>query len=358
MGILTRRRRAGVVIAAIASLAWLGVASSPPQAAAHPNSRFDGQLAVVAVAALAQTSPAHAIPTATSREKGQFPGLNGRIAVVVDRGSAGVIESVNPDGSDLQLLVGNSNGPLSTPDWSPEGRHLVFSTETASGCSVDMANAHGGDITDLSEARPGCEYEPTFTPDGRRIVFAVQRCESCQQWMESMNLNGRDRRKIVMAPAGVEFSDINVAPDGSRIAFVGQRATYRRGLYTVGMNGSHLKEILPLSLDVGARFDWAPDGRRIVFTRYSESPPGHQPNVATVRPDGTHQIVLTYVSQPGVGDGGATYSPDGRWIVYRYENDNNNHIWLTKMHPNGRDKTRIRRFPAIQGSAWAPRPTR
>jgi Tol biopolymer transport system component len=315
-------------------------------------------MAVVTVAALAQTSLAQATPPTASSAYGQFPGVNGRIAIVVDRESGGVIETVNPDGSDLQLLAGNNHGPLFTPDWSPDGRHLVFSTETP-GCSVvDIANAHGGDITDLSKGRPGCEFEPTFTPDGRRIVFAVQRCESCHQWMESMNLNGRDRRKIVMAPDGVGFNDINVAADGTRIAFVGQRETYKRGLYTVRMSGSHLKKILPLSLDVGARFDWAPDGRRIVFTQYSESPPGHQPNVATVRPDGTHQMLLTHVSQPGVGDGGATYSPDGRWIVFRYENDNNNHIWLTKMHPDGRDQTRIRRFPdRIEGSAWAPRPT-
>jgi Tol biopolymer transport system component len=317
-------------------------------------------MAVVTVAALAQTSLAQATPTTARSAYGQFPGANGRIAIVVDRGSGDVIETMKPDGTDFRILVGKSDGPVNTPDWSPDGRHLVFSTQPP-GCSVvNIANAHGGDITDLSKGRPGCEFEPTFTPDGRRIVFAVQRCESCHQWMESMNLNGRDRRKIVMAPAGVGFSDINVAPDGTRIAFVGQRATYIRGLYTVRMNGSHLKKILPLSLDVGARFDWAPDGRRIVFTRYSESPPGRQPNVATVRPDGTHQILLTQVSQPGVGDGGATYSPDGRWIVFRYQNDNSSRIWLTKMHSDGRDKTRIRRFPAIYvgGSAWAPRPTK
>jgi Tol biopolymer transport system component len=68
-----------------------------------------------------------------------------------------------------------------------------------------------------------------------------------------------------------------------------------------------------------------------------------------VGPAGTCSVVA--------GSGGATYAPDGSWIVYRYENDNNNQIWLTKMHPNGLRKTRITSFPfTIQGTAWAPQP--
>jgi TolB protein len=314
-------------------------------------------ISVATVTALASASNAQAAVSAGVRPDGAFPAANGGIAFTIDRGSGSEIDVVAPSGKHLRQLFGPDPRPVMDADWSPDGHHVVYVMERPRGCSVMIANADGTGIRNLTRARRGCEANPTFTPDGSRIVFAAQHCRKCRTWFWSMNLDGGVRLRIHLAPAGIGLENDSVSPDGKQLAFVGARDQYQRALYMVNMTGGKMRMILPFSLDVGANFNWAPDGRHLAITTYSESPPGHQPNVVKVRPDGTNPVALTHITRPGVGCGGATYAPNGRWIVYRFEDDNTQRYHLMKMHPDGSAKTLIKRMPAtVQGIAWSPRP--
>jgi TolB protein len=58
-----------------------------------------------------------------------FPGKNGKIAFVRDRGPLGAhIYTINPDGSGLAKI---STRPsfASSPAWSPDGKKIVFSRD-------------------------------------------------------------------------------------------------------------------------------------------------------------------------------------------------------------------------------------
>jgi Tol biopolymer transport system component len=123
-------------------------------------------------------------------------------------------------------------------------------------------------------------------------------------------------------------------------------------LYTVRMNGSDLRLIIPFSFDLGVVTDWAPEGDRIVATEYQTGPG----NTVTVRPDGSDLLRVTHYAGD-VGAGGASYSPDGRWIVFRRQDNTKEKYALWKMHPDGSDATRIRRLRFNFGSIhWGPRP--
>lgn len=179
-------------------------------------------------------------------------------------------------------------------------------------------------------------------------------CDTCRDAIWSMNLQGGDRRKIASTPRVgkryVGILDPNMSPDGKTIAFVGQKDDAHRALYTVGSNGKHLSLIVPFSSDVGTHFAWAPDGDRIVFTEYATGPG----NTDTVRPDGSDLVAVTHY-RGDVGAGGAVYSADGRWILFRRQSDTLHSLW--KMRPDGSDKTRIRRLPAgFGGLDWGPQP--
>src|SRR5439155_7257433 len=112
----------------------------------------------------------------------------------------------------------------------------------------------------------------------------------------------------------------NVSPDGTTVSFVVRRSDGLLALYTVKMNGAHLKRIVPFNLDVGAgRHDWAPDGGHILFAQYADRPDGKTPNLASVRPDGSDLLQLTHVKRDvggDVGAGAASYSPYARWIFF------------------------------------------
>jgi Tol biopolymer transport system component len=173
-----------------------------------------------------------------------------------------------------------------------------------------------------------------------------------------MNLRGGDRRKIVAAPRAsgkfVTPEDPSLSRDGTELAFVGELNQEQaiRALYTVRMSGSNLDRIVPFSFHLGTVTDWSPDGDRIVFTEYQTGPG----NTVTILPDGSGLLRVTHYTGD-TGAGGASYSPDGRWIVFRLQNNAKDRFALWKMHSDGSDATRIRRLRFNFGSIhWGPRP--
>jgi Tol biopolymer transport system component len=108
-----------------------------------------------------------------------------------------------------------------------------------------------------------------------------------------------------------------------------------QGLIRTGINGHHPKLLLPYSFDVAIKHDWAPNGRRIVFTKSADNF-DFSANIGTIRPDGTRLRWLTHYTDPEVRGYVGGYSPDGHWVVFRKE-DHGKYA-LMRMHPDGTHK--------------------
>ncbi len=118
---------------------------------------------------------------------------------------------------------------------------------------------------------------------------------------------------------------------------------------------------MPFRFDVCAcGGDWAPNGRRIVSSdQVGPTPvPGKASNLFTVRPDGTGLRYLTHyrAASPDISVGVGSYSPDGRWIVFKHVNNPEERYVMWKVHPDGSRLTRIRRFKVnFYGRDWGAR---
>jgi Tol biopolymer transport system component len=155
-------------------------------------------------------------------------------------------------------------------------------------------------------------------------------------------------------------TDPNVSPDGSRVIFQVTRGGNLGGaLLIADMVGENVERIVPFRLEVGIKADWSPDGSHIVFTENldeEENVPAS--NVATVRPDGTDLVELTHQAQPNLAAVAGSYSPDGRWILFRFDNLDTGKYTPMKMHPEGSDKTRVARLGVKERRMdWGPRAT-
>jgi Tol biopolymer transport system component len=235
----------------------------------------------------------------------------------------------------------------------------VYSKINDSGCHIILARPDGTHRRDLTGNRQGCETTPTFGPAGRRIVFAMKRCEGCRTWIVGMDLSGHHRHRILAVAPQTTPEDVVLSPDGSRIAFEStynpDLTPFRRALMMVHRDGTHLHTRVPYRYDIGVHFDWSSSGRWLVYTRWSENPEGHEANVVLIRPDGSRQKRLTRVHATGFSAGGATFSPEGKQLVYRFANANKQRYWICTMRVDGTHKTRIRELALPpQGSAWAP----
>src|SRR5262245_60619149 len=306
-----------------------------------------------------------------------YPGRNGRIAYAQDRGNGAEIYTMRPNGADrVRLTDGDRSAWF--PSWSPDGTRIVYELQIAGddcGGSVELVNADGSGMTDLTSVSPrfadACAQGPSFTPDGRRIVF-VAGSFTTPDAVWSFDLEGRHVRRIVVdrqlarfAPRDRILKSPRVSPDGRTLCFevvhLLPDGLNEKGLFTVRMNGTHLRQIVPFSYDVSIKGgDWAPGGNRIVFSDHAGPMPSDQAqNIFTVRPDGTGLRQLTYFRKlpPDVGTAAGSFSPDGQWIIIKHVNDDRSTLW--KVRPDGTDLMRIARlrFYPTGATEWGPQPS-
>jgi len=292
-----------------------------------------------------------------------FHGTNGRIAYSLDKGSGEQIYTIKQDGTGKRQLT-HVDGDAVGPDWSPNGRKIVFEHDHPSDqCSVEVMNADGTHMRDLTGTGHPCDSSPAFMPGGHRVVFTAAGGDGP---IMSMNLGGGDRRVIFRSR--LYKKEPQVSPDGRKVLFGVEKDLpnlhlgydeNEKALYSVRMNGTHLKTVVPFDFDVCAcGGDWAPNGKRIAFSNNAGAADGPQTlptNLATIRLDGTGLRFLTHYKDINVYVSSGSYSPDGRWILFKTARDDKYTLW--KIHPNGTHKTLIARFKFnFFTRDWGPRP--
>jgi Tol biopolymer transport system component len=269
----------------------------------------------------------------------------------------------------------HAKGDESSPDWSPDGTRIAF---WGLGEAVDessyVMNADGSDLHQVTPQRTSAGF-PAFTPDGDHLVYA------CEATLDAQNHPGpcpggadpQDHDIFLMRDDGSDFpglplsinpfpgkSDLNpeVSPDGETVTFVRHKVEEElQALYAVDIDGSDLRRLTTYRREVAIKHDWAPNGRRIVLTTHADYPDHKSPNVATMRPDGSHLRLLTHYKGGKQGAFAGSYSPDGRWIVFRVENLKRERFRLYRMRPDGTHRKLIKRLPfGPRTSDWGPAP--
>jgi Tol biopolymer transport system component len=236
------------------------------------------------------------------------PNRNGLIAFHADVGDDGPqIFTIRSNGKQLRQVT-HVDGVAALPDWSPDGRRIVF---TLNECAIAIMDADGASLHEIASDPGLCLSDASFTPDGERLVytrfdFAV---EGEQIW--SMKVDGSDQRFIT----DVGGPDPNVSPDGLKLSLKGP--PHGGPLWVANIDGSGLVQVSP-TISVTYKHDWAPDGQHLVVSDNSDPAPDESVNVVTVRPDGSEWTYLTHYP-PGYRANVGGYSPDGQWIVFRRE---------------------------------------
>ena len=222
-----------------------------------------------------------------------------------DRGFAG-IWLVNAETGDCQPLISG----FGLPSWSPDGKKLalmsgsqIFTIEVP---SLAPARVDTNSLQQLTAE--GANFYPAWSPDGEWIVYdSNQDSPNGMNFIWKMRDNGVQKICIAYTPdngetrqpdwsidgkivhirylVGTFSSEIFVmdssgynpirltindssdrnpkySPDGTKIAFYSQPRTDPPAIYVMNSNGSNLRKVSP---DYAWRFDWSPNGDKIVF---------------------------------------------------------------------------------------------
>jgi hypothetical protein len=165
------------------------------------------------------------------------------------------------------------------------------------------------------------DVQPRLSRGGGRIVFASDRSGNAEIF--SMAANGSDVRQLTNHSA----VDRNPtwSPDGAKIAFESNR-NGQFEVYVMNADGSN-----PVRLTDSSGYDgqptWSPDQSRIAFTSYRNG----QWRIWAVNLDGSS---LTQLSDRPYSENPA-YSPDGRWLAYDADPNDDATMSLCVMPASG-----------------------
>jgi Tol biopolymer transport system component len=111
----------------------------------------------------------------------QFSPDSKRIVFTSDRSGYLEIWAANSDGSNvtqLTTLVGARN---SSPRWAPDGQKIVFDSLASGNNDIWMVSAEGGSPKQLT-MEPSNDARPSWSRDGRWIYFRSNRSGATQIW--------------------------------------------------------------------------------------------------------------------------------------------------------------------------------
>ncbi len=250
-------------------------------------------------------------------------------AMATTRGPNGLIvysEETSPDHFKLVTIGPDGTGRTQIthglsalkPDWSPDGRRIVFGLERADTASIATMSADGSGIRNLTPK--GFQGQPSFSPNGSLIVYERDIDEGNNGvWL--MHSDGSGLRRVTRSPFGCCDTDPNFSPDGKSITFVRIKREHElQALFSVGLDGKRLHQLTPYSWEVAEKHDWSPDGKLIVLTTNADFVrPSESANLVTIRPDGTGKRELTHFTGGKKNAFAGSFSPDGRLIVFRLE---------------------------------------
>jgi Tol biopolymer transport system component len=277
---------------------------------------ISGAALVVTIAGIV---PAHAT----------LPASNGLIAFQVEGDAGNRIYTVTPNGHDLRLVT-TGTADAQAPDWSPDGRWITF---TKNNCKIALIRPDGTDLHRIDPAPGGCESDPTFTPDGQRLIFERYDEATNDDAIWIMDLDGGNRRRIGNGGNG-EAHTPEISPDGRTVSFLSFARDGLSAIFGIDIGGGDAWQITPTLYGMTFKHDWAPDGSRLVMSDNAEDP-DRTVNVLTIRPDGTNIRYLTDYRTPDQRALAGTYSPDGKWIVYRHESGDLSELVITRTSGKG-----------------------
>ncbi|NDJ62975.1 MAG: hypothetical protein GYB67_17780 [Chloroflexi bacterium] len=159
------------------------------------------------------------------------------------------------------LLTVNGLFAQRDPDEALGVGFITFVSDLGGNEDIYVIDTTGNNLFNLT-ANPARDWHPDWSPDGREIVFTSNRDGSADLYV--MNANGSDPRPLLTTP-DVDEGAPAWSPDGDRIAFVANSSDAPE-IFVLTISESTVNQITDDGLPKGAP-TWSPDGQMIAFWR-------------------------------------------------------------------------------------------
>jgi TolB protein len=255
----------------------------------------------------------------------------------------------------LRKIVYTAPGSIQGPNWTKEGKYLIYNSSQGLLYKYDIANGSVNEINTGFAKNNNNDHVLSF--DGKMIGISNYVGEKRTSTIFTLPVTGSaNPAKITSEDSGHSYFHC-WSPDGKKLIFTG----FRKKQYNIWSIDIATKKETPLTtqptLDDGA--EYSPDGKSIYFNSVRTG----TMKIWRMKPDGTDQKQVTFDEY---NDWFPHFSPDGKWIVYLSfpkEIDPTTHpfyqkVYLRLMRANGGVPKTIAYIFGGQGTinvpSWSP----
>jgi Tol biopolymer transport system component/predicted Ser/Thr protein kinase len=205
------------------------------------------------------------------------------------------------------------------PHYSPDGQTIAFLRSTNYGnADLYLIPSAGGEVRRLTHnARV---HGLTWTPDGKHLIYSTFRGTTSRLW--KISVAGGDGERLFVGTENA--SNPVLSRDGRRLAYVQVFSDVNIWRFEVPRAPGRARP--PTRLIASTQYDgspqYSPDGKRIAFS----SGRSGSVEVWVSESDGSNAIQLTHFSGPAAGT--PRWSPDGRKIAFDCDASGNGDIYV------------------------------
>ncbi|MBT3721767.1 MAG: Tol-Pal system beta propeller repeat protein TolB [Gammaproteobacteria bacterium] len=251
--------------------------------------------------------------------------FNTRIAYISARNNKSrkyVLQVADTDGFNPQTVL-ESDEPLMSPSWSPDGQSLAyvsFENKRPEIFIQHLATARRSKITGFK----GINGAPNWSPDGKRLALVLSRDKSADIY--TMNIATKKLTRLT------RHRSIDTEPvwsaGGASLIFTSDRSGSPQ-LYEVPVNGGKPKRIT-FEGRYNTAADLSPDGKNIVMV-YGDR--GSYKIAQLERESGN----LTLLTSNNL-DESPSFSPNGRMVLYASTQGNKGVLYMVSLDGQSRHK--------------------
>jgi TolB protein len=267
--------------------------------------------------------------------------------------SANIDESPRGDGAYRVEIPGM--GSFQNPAWSPDGQSILV-TRFRNGYNMEPADIliidlHSNDVRILVSDGSANINLPgaSWNEHTGQIVFSSARDPHDEIFI--IDEEGKTAAEVrITYREELVAHEASFSPSGEWIVFESHRLDVKgNGVITrYKIDGTEPYRMLTGMNDDCRQPNWSPAGDLIVYQSFS----GWQWDIWVMNTDGTGQRKIT----SGVGDKtDASFSPDGDWVVYSYQEPEKEGANLYIAPASGGNPIRVTSFEGYDGAAsWSP----
>lgn len=246
------------------------------------------------------------------------------------------------DGENAQTVF-QSNQPILSPDWSPDGKSLAYVSFEHIQPAIYVQNIYSGVRTLLTQ-QPGLNSAPAFSPDGKSLALVLSSSPGNPD-VYIMDLASRKLRRVTSSDA-IDTEPV-WSPDGHSLYFTSDRGGSPQ-IYKVSLSGGEPQRIT-FDGSYNARPRISPDGRTLAMVHRED---GHLHIAIMDMNTGTLQSLTDSDL-----DKSPSFAPNGAMIIY--EANYRGQGVLAEVSIDGQIRERLsenRSAVDVHAPVWGPFP--